>query len=154
MTTILFLFLIGIVMVLLEVFLPGGILGLLGAGAMIAGCVLSFRDYGVGGGVIAIVVGLVLFGGGLVLEFSVLPKTKMGKRLFLSAAVSGKSSDPASGADLVGRECEAVTVLAPSGVVLLDGRRLEAFCRDGYAEPGSRLIVRASESFRLIVSKS
>ncbi|MGH8021236.1 MAG: NfeD family protein [Opitutaceae bacterium] len=154
MTTILFLFLIGVVMVLLEVFLPGGILGLLGAGAMIAGCVLSFRDYGVGGGIISIIAGFVLFGAGLVLEFKVLPKTRYGKRLFLSAAVSGTSSKPASGVDLIGRECEAATVLAPSGFVLIDGRRLEAFCRDGYAEQGSRLIVRGSESFRLIVSKS
>ncbi len=154
MTTILFLFLIGIVMVLLEVFLPGGVLGLLGAAAMIAGCVLSFRDYGVGGGIVSIVAGLVLFGAGLVLEFKILPKTKVGKSMFLSAAVSGTSTNPAVGADLIGRECEAATVLAPSGVVLIDGRRLEAFCRDGYAELGSRLIIRGSESFRLIVSKS
>lgn len=153
MTTILFLFVIGIVMVLLEIFLPGGILGVLGACAMIAGCVLAFRDYGVDGGVIAVVAGIVLFGAGLVLEFVILPRTRWGKRIFLSAAVSGKSN-VAAGLDLVGRECEAATVLAPSGVVLIDGRRLEAFCRDGYAEQGSRLIVRGSESFRLIVSKS
>jgi len=154
MTTILVLFLVGIIMILLEVFLPGGVLGVLGAGAMIAGCVLAFRDYGFGGGMLAIVAGLFLFGGGLVLEFVILPKTRLGSRLFLSSAVSGTSGAAPASLELVGRECEAATVLAPSGVVLLDGRRFEAFCRDGYAEQGSRLIVRGSESFRLVVSKS
>jgi membrane-bound serine protease (ClpP class) len=161
MSLIVFLFVIGVVMLLLEVFLPGGILGVLGVGAMIAGCVLAFRDYGAGGGVAAVVAALVLTGLGLVLEFVVLPKTALGRKVFLSAAVTGRSGtdapasvDSAAATSLLGRECEAATVLAPTGVVLLDGRRHEAFCRDGYVEKGARLIVRGSETFRLIVSKT
>ncbi len=155
MSLILFLFAIGIVMILLEVFLPGGVLGVLGAGAMVAGSVVAFREYGFGGGVLAVVAGAILVTGSIILEFIILPRTAWGRRLYLSASVTGAATRPAEGdAALIGRECEAATVLAPSGLVLLDGRKREAFCRDGFAETGARLIVRGADNFRLIVSKS
>lgn len=152
-TTIIFLFVIGIIMILLEIFLPGGILGILGGLAMIAGCVLAFRDYGAGGGLLAVAAAVAMVATGLVIEFVYLPRTKFGQRMFLKTAVTGSSSQAVDLKSVEGRECESVTVLAPTGVVLLDGKKYEAFCSDGYTPGGTRLVVRGSDNFRLIVSK-
>jgi membrane-bound serine protease (ClpP class) len=154
MTTIVILFLAGVLLLSLEIFLPGGILGVLGALVMLGAVALAFRDFGAVGGMIALAVGLVLGTATVIGEFVILPKTKWGQRMYLSAAVTGVAGAQPGGAELIGRPCEAVTVLAPSGMVLLDGRKHEAFCRDGYAERGATLIVRGSDNFRLIVSKS
>lgn len=154
MSVIVFLFLLGLLMLSLEIFLPGGVLGVMGGLAMIAGVVLAFRDYGTGGGALALTVGLVLVATSIVIEFVVLPKTRWGRNFYLSSAVTGVATTPADEQAVVGRECEALTVLAPSGQVLLDGKRYEAFCRDGYAERGARLKVQGLDNFRLIVSKS
>ncbi len=153
MTTIVFLFLLGVLMLSLEIFLPGGILGVLGALVMVGAVVLSFRDYGVTGGMIALSVGIGLGIAAVVGEFVILPRTRSGQRLFLSASITGVAT-AAAAREVVGKTCEAVTVLAPSGVVLLDGKRYEAFCRDGFAERGARLVVQGNDNFRLIVSKS
>jgi membrane-bound ClpP family serine protease len=154
MTTITFLFLLGIFMLSLEIFLPGGVLGTLGALVLVAAVVLAFRDHGMTGGVIALCVSVVLGTGTVIAEFVILPKTRFGQRFFLSASVTGVATPPQDPKSLVGRTCEAATVLAPSGVVLLDGRKHEAFCRDGFAERGARLTICGTDNFRLVVSKS
>lgn len=154
MSIIVFLFLLGLLMLSLEIFLPGGVLGVMGGLAMIVGVVLAFRDYGTGGGALALFVALVLVAASVITEFVVLPKTRWGRNFYLASAVTGVATAPADATTVTGRECEALTVLAPSGQVLLDGKRYEAFCRDGYAERGARLKVQGSDNFRLIVSKS
>jgi membrane-bound serine protease (ClpP class) len=55
---------------------------------------------------------------------------------------------------VTGREATALTTLAPSGYVLVDGRRYEAFCQSGLAAKGSVLRVVGTDNFRLIVTKS
>jgi membrane-bound serine protease (ClpP class) len=152
-TTIIFLFVIGIIMIGLEIFLPGGILGIFGGLAMLAGCVLAFLEYGAGGGLLAVAAAVFMVAVSLAIEFVYLPRTKFGQRMFLKAAVTGASSQAVDLKSVEGRECESVTVLAPTGVVLLDGKKHEAFCPDGYTPSGTRLVVRGSDNFRLIVSK-
>jgi membrane-bound serine protease (ClpP class) len=55
---------------------------------------------------------------------------------------------------VVGRPAEALTTLAPSGYVAVDGRRYEAFCQSGHAAKGATLRVVGVDNFRLIVSIS
>ncbi len=155
MNTILLLFLTGVVLLGFEVFVPGAILGSIAGVLMIAGCVLAFIDYGVTGGVLALAVAVVLIGGLLWFEFKILPKTALGRRLFLNDVSTG-SSQPAVAvaADVVGHEAEALTALAPTGYVSVDGQRYEAFSRAGFAEKGARLTVVGVDTFRLIVQPS
>lgn len=152
MTTILLLFGIGLLMLSLEIFLPGGVLGVMGALTMFAGAWIAFRDYGAAGGALGMVVALTLTALTFYVELVVLPKTRLGRSMVLAAEVTGKASQPAD-ASLVGKHCVAATVLAPSGFVLVDGKRMEAFSRDGFVEAGSQLVVHSMDNFRLIVSK-
>jgi len=152
-TTILVLFGIGLLMLSLEIFLPGGVLGVMGGLTMLGAVVLAFRDYGLAGGALSLSVALVAVCGALYLELVVLPKTRLGRGLVLAGEVTGKATEPAD-PSLVGRPCVAATVLAPSGFVTIDGRRFEASCRDGFAEAGTPLVVHSADNFRLVVSKT
>lgn len=154
MTAILLLFALGVVLLIFEVFMPSSVLGILGGTAMLAGCVVAFMDYGVRGGSLAILAGVSLLGLALYAEFGWLPKTRIGKRFFLHATIGSTSQPALAQADaVIGRQCEAATTLAPSGYVVLDGRRYEAFSQSGHVTKGTILKIVAVDNFRLIVIK-
>jgi membrane-bound ClpP family serine protease len=153
MTLLILLFGIGILLIAAEAVVPGGILGGMGALLMFGGCVRAFIDYGSIGGLIAVLTAFTLGGLALYLEFSYLPKTKLGKRAFLNAQVTGVSAAIGKEAlDLVGKSAEALTLLSPSGYVSVDGERYEAFCQSGQAPVGSNLEIIGADNFRLIVT--
>jgi membrane-bound ClpP family serine protease len=153
MTAILLLFLVGLVFLAFEVFMPSSVLGMLGGAAMIWACVLAFVNYGLGGGSLAVLAGLAILGVALYIEFGLLPKTRLGRRFFLHDSIGAVSQPPLAETDaVVGRLCEAVTTLAPSGYVMLEGRRYDAFSQSGHVAKGTTLKVVAVDNFRLIVT--
>jgi membrane-bound ClpP family serine protease len=153
MTLIILLFALAIVLFAVEVIVPGGILGTIGGLVMFGACVLSFTRFGTIGGTIAIIVAVSLTLVVLYIEFRWLPRTSVGKRAFLTAEISGVSAAFGEEArDLIGKSAEAITMLSPSGYVLIEGKRHEAFCQSGQVPAGALLKVIAVDNFRLIVS--
>ena len=153
MTAIVLLFALGIVLVAVEVIVPGGILGAIGGLMMLGGCALSFMEYGTLGGAVASVTALLLAGLTLYVEFRILPRTAIGKRAFLTKQVTGVSSAFGQEArELIGKSAEALTMLSPSGYIRVDGKRYEAFCQSGQVPAGATLQVVGADNFRLIVS--
>lgn len=155
MNAIIILFLIGVLLLAGEVFVPGAILGIIGGLCMLVGCVLSFTNFGLMGGLLATFVAVVLLGLTLYFELIWLPKTRMGKRLIVQSAVDATSQPPV--ADLksvLGKSAEAITPLVPSGYVLVEGRRYEGFCQSGHASKGATLRVTGLDNFRLILTKT
>jgi membrane-bound serine protease (ClpP class) len=95
----------------------------------------------------------VIGGLAIFLEFRILPKTKLGKRAFLTREITAVSAAFGEEAlELVGKSAEALTMLSPSGYVRVDGRRYEAFCQSGQAPAGSALEIIGADNFRLIVA--
>jgi membrane-bound serine protease (ClpP class) len=154
MSAVVILFVVGILLLAIEVVVPGGLLGAVGGASIAAGVIAAFAKFGFDGGMTATVVALVVAAVVIYLEFVLLPKTRLAKLLSVSGTVSGTSQPQlADRKKVVGRPAVAVTVLAPSGYVELDGRRYEAFARDGYIAAGEALEVVDVDTFRLIVSK-
>ncbi len=153
MTLIILLFLIGVIFIAVEVIIPGGILGAVGALLMFAGCAVAFSNYGTWGGVLALGAALLLGVLALFLEFKILPKTAIGRRAFLTTQVTGVSAALGKEAlDLVGHPAEALTMLSPSGYVRVNGERYEAFSQSGQIPAGTMLDIVGADNFRLIVS--
>ena len=154
MTLIILLFALGIVLLAVEVIVPGGILGLIGGLMMFGGCVMAFVEFGTWGGIMAVATALVFTVTALYLEFRILPKTSIGKRAFLTKEITGVSAAFGSDArEFIGKSAEAITMLSPIGYISIDGKRYEAFCQSGQVPAGAALKVTGADNFRLIVSQ-
>lgn len=155
-TTVITLFAVGLVLLGFEVIVPGAILGIAGGLSLVAGVVVAFIEHGQTGGALAMLAAVVAVAVLLYVEFRVLPRTRIGRRMFLEKAIDATSQPPvATAADaVVGREATALTALAPTGVVQVAGKRYEARCDSGFADAGARLRVTRVESFQLVVIAS
>jgi membrane-bound ClpP family serine protease len=155
MTAIIILFLAGILLLALEVFVPGAVLGILGALSIIAGVAVAFVTYGVNGGFLALGAGAALLGLALYIEFVILPKSRLARTFSMSTTVAGTSQGPvAELEEVVDQVGETVTVLAPSGYVVVKGRRYEAFSQSGFLAKGIAVRVTGLDNFRLLVTKT
>lgn len=155
MNAILAFFIIGAVLLATEVFVPGGVLGVLAALALIAGVVLTFIEYDSTAGWLSIGVALALVVFTLWFEFYILPKTPLGRKLFLKAEINGASQPVLAERDaVIGQAGVADTMLAPSGYVVVGGKRYEAYSRSGLIAKGEALRVVELDNFRLIVQKN
>ena len=155
MSTLVILFIVGAMLLAAEVFVPGGILGIIAGVALLAGVILAFVEHGSGGGWLAVAaaIGLVVFT--LWIEFVILPKTRIGRRLFLEAEIKAASQPELAERDeVVGQPGVANTTLAPSGYVTVAGKRYEAYSRSGLIAKGESLEVVGLDNFRLIVQKT
>ncbi len=137
MNAITLLFLVGVLFLAAEVFVPGGILGILGALAMAVGCGVAFVRLGAAGGMVASIAALALLGFTLWAELVWLPKSRLGKGMIVESKVDGQSQPPIAAADIVGKSAEAETPLVPTGYVLVEGRRYEAFSQSGHVAKGA-----------------
>ena len=154
MNTIILLFLLGGLLLSSELFVPGVVMGLLGLITLVMGCGLAFQRYGAGIGALVSLGAIFLAVLTATLEFVWLPRTRFGQKLFLKKAIVSTSQPlPADAETMVGKEAEALTILAPSGYVQVEGRSYEAFSQDGHAAKGSRLLVKAVDRLTLKVSK-
>jgi membrane-bound ClpP family serine protease len=152
MTTILLLFLIGVVLLAADVFVSSFLLAALGGVVMLGGCAKAYHVFGTLGALVALAAALGLLALVIYLELVVLPRSRFGRGLVVHST-SGSAPPPAGAAEVVGKPATALTTLAPSGYVEVEGRRYDAFCRTGLAAKGASLRVVDVDNFRLIVAR-
>jgi membrane-bound serine protease (ClpP class) len=154
MSTILLLFLVGVALLAADVFVSSFLLAVLGGFVMLAGCGVAYQDFGALGALLGAGVALILLGGTVYAELVLLPKTRFGRGLVVHSTSGAESQPPVASNDVIGKTAVALTTLAPSGYVLVEDRRYEAFCRSGHVPKGTSLRVLGLDNFRLIVSKT
>ena len=155
MTAIVVLFIAGILLLALELFVPGMVVGIVGGLLIIAGVAMAFTLYGSSGGTIALLGGGLLLGVTLYLEFVVLPKTKLARKFSMHTTVEGTSQPVVADlAAVLDQQGETVTPLSPSGYVILQGRQYEAFSQSGFLAKGVTVRVTGLDNFRLIVTQT
>lgn len=145
MTTILLLTVVGVLALVAELVLPGGILGVAGVLCFVAAAVRTFTEFGPAAG---ITLSAVLTAFSLALlwlwmrHFHRLPFTR---KLILLAPHRGDAPLPSPDDDLAGRTGLAITDLAPSGRVLCGDRRIDALAEaSAIAEGESVILLRRS----------
>jgi membrane-bound ClpP family serine protease len=155
MNVIALLFVLGLVFLFFEVFTPGPVFGILGGLTLTGGVAVAAMNYDVTGGLIAGVTALVAVCATLYAELVWLPKTRFAQK-FSVHGTSGTTirQQNVEAEAVVGKAAEALTTLAPSGYVSVDGRRYEAFCQSGHAIRGAQLRVTGLDNFRLIVTQN
>jgi len=147
---------LGFAMIVLEIFVPGAVLGILGTVFLIAGVWLSFRMYGAEKGVWIFVATTISVFVIVSVALKVLPHTRMGKRILLSETVEGGPHDPAAEQErqrLLGRQGMAITDLRPSGKGSIEGKRWDIVSDGGYVVEGESFRVIRVEGLRIVVSR-
>ena len=155
MNLIVLLFALGLVFMFFEVFTPGPVFGILGGLTLMGGIAVAAAKFGASGGLVAGITALAAVGATLYAELVWLPKTRFAQK-FSNRSTSGTAirQQNVEAEAVVGKTAEALTTLAPSGYVLVEGRRYEAFCQSGHAERGAQVRVTGLDNFRLIVTKN
>lgn len=155
MAAALALMVLGLIAILVEVFVPAGLLGLAGAAAIVAGVVVGFVRVGTAAGWVLL---LFAIAGVPLLLFAALrlfPASRAGRWLVLRHAERGEEGysvrGPAEAAGLLGREAVALTDLRPVGTAEIDGRRYSVVTDGEYVDRGRRVRVVRVEGNRIVV---
>lgn len=142
---------IGLMLLAIEVFVPGGILGAFGGLALLVSVVAGFFAFGARGGLMATLL-LVVFGG---LFFGIwvrlFPRTPMGKVLTLQKDGHDFKAANAGPGITLGLHGTAQTDLRPAGLALLDGKRTDVVAEAGYISAGAAIRVVRIEGHRIVV---
>lgn len=143
-----------LVLTALEVFLPGGVLGVAAVVCLVVATYLSYESFGAFTATMVffatILAALVL----AIIQFRYLIKTPMGRKLFLRKTVDGHSNVEQSNDDIIGKAGQTLTRFNPSGMVQINGKQYEAYSQDGFIEENQPVRVVARDSFKLIIQKS
>ncbi|GFZ91839.1 hypothetical protein GCM10010978_32780 [Compostibacillus humi] len=146
------LLLAGIILIVAELFVPGGILGLLGAGAIIGSLLMSGYDVGQ----MAFSIGIAFL---IAIAASVILFRRVGleKGIFRhiilreSTATELGYVSAKNRLDLIGLEGIALTPLRPSGTGEFNGERIDIVSEGGFIEKGKRIKVVKVEGVRVVV---
>ena len=123
---------IGIILLLLEIFvIPGiGVAGILGIASVIAGCYFSY-DWGTHAGMIVTGGVLVI----IIILLAIALREKTWERLALKTNVESSAGQDST-VVATGDKGETITRLAPMGSARIEGRTVEVKSYEGFVDPG------------------
>ena len=146
-------FVIGLILMAGEILVPGGILGSIGAICFLIASVDVWVAFGAMWGMTAIIVSMALGLGMFFLEVRMMRKGPLARWFYLSQKTPPTPSKSAGGIP-AGTKATTATRLNPTGLVLVDGRRLEAISRDGLIEEGTEVVIVNDDPFRVVVART
>lgn len=148
-------FVAAVILYAIEMFLPGfGVAGILGSCCFLAVIVMQFVGNTVSAALWITGILLVIIAAVLVLVVRSFQKGKLSRsRIVLHDNIEANSSPTASETDamLVGKTAVAVTPLRPSGLVELDGKRLNVETYGNYIPAGTTVRVVSVEGLNVYV---
>jgi membrane-bound serine protease (ClpP class) len=150
MSWILLLSILGIILVCLEMFLPGMVIGTAGATCLALAVAVTYAKFGADAGNMALAALAIASALGMVAWLFVFPRTRSGRSMITHRDLASSKSADALDA-LLGQEGEALTLLRPAGTVRLGGRRVDAVAETGLIPQGARVKVIRVEGNRVFV---
>jgi membrane-bound ClpP family serine protease len=142
----------GLILLISEVIIPGGILGIIGGILLFIGSALSFAQFGTGYGLLALTITTLAAATLFYIQFKILPKTAIGKHYFLKSEITASSSIlKHEFAELIGKPAIAATILSPSGYITIGDKQYEAVSQSGLIQKYTELTVTSATPFQLTV---
>ncbi len=151
-----FFLLVGLALLVAEVFIPSfGILLLLSVTSLVGAVIFAFQDSALAGYIFAfgVVLGAPALGFGMLRIF---PRTRLGKKYILSPPERG-ISEPKETSDLsgfLGKKGVAKSLLRPTGIALIEGERVDVVTEGLIIESGTPVEVVEVNGNRIVVKKS
>ncbi len=141
----------GLILIALEIIVPGGILGAFGVIALLGAIAIGFVAFGPQGGILAAVAVLIFSAVILAVWLKLFPRTRMGKALTLQKDGRSFKTDPTTPSPLLGKEGVAASNLQLSGIATIDGRRTDVVAESAFIPAGARVKVVKVEGHRVVV---
>jgi membrane-bound serine protease (ClpP class) len=141
----------GIILLLLEVVIPGGILGVIGIAAIIVAVFLSAASFQMA--LVSIFVSLVVTVVGSFFVYKYWGYRGVLKKLVLNDATHSHLGylSNVNREELLGLEGEAQTTLRPAGIGIFDNERLDVVSEGGYITKGKKIKIVKTEGSRVVV---
>ncbi len=147
------LLLAGFILIGAEIFIPGGILGAVGAVAWVSAAVVGVRNFPEPWNFLSafalLLAGLVTFA----VWIKFFPKSPMGKALSLSADLRDQKANKTENLP-VGTLGEAVSTLRPSGIAGFDGKRVDVVADGEWIEAGQPVKIASIRGGHITVVKA
>ena len=144
----------GFVLIGMEIFIPGGILGICGSVAWISAAALGWKNFPEPWNMLSAFA--LLFVG--ILTFFVwiryFPKSRVGKSLSLGENAANYKSHTTDDAFPVGTVGEALSTLRPSGIATFDGKRLDVVADGEWIEAGEAIKISSTTGGHVSVVKA
>jgi membrane-bound ClpP family serine protease len=145
---------VGLMLVAVDFYLPGFVLASVGGLLMLGATALCATTYGLMPAMALFMAEAVLTAVVAYAAIHYFPQTAVGKQMILAKTQTGERAQSAHDPDLVGRTGVAHSVLRPSGVAIIDGKRLDVVAESGMIERGSPIQIVSVEDNRLVVRKT
>lgn len=150
----LFLFAIGVSLIVLEFILPGLVCGIAGVACLLVSAGIGISAYPQY--TVFIIIGEVVGGaGGVAGGLLVLAKTSLGRGLFLDTTQRDEDgfTNQASDLSLIGASGVVLTALRPSGTIEVNGRRIDAVSDGSFVDQGALVQVLEVHGNRVVVER-
>lgn len=146
-------FIAGLILLAVEIVAPGfGVFGISGIVALVLGIILSAPTPSQGIGTLAIALAATMIA--IPVFIKIFGRTRLFQHLVLSTSETtemGYIHAPPKN-ELLGKTGTAYTVLRPAGIVLIDGKRVDAIADGAYIEKGTPVEVIRVEGSKVIVA--
>lgn len=153
------LFLVGIGVIVLEVFVPsGGVLGFVSLAAIVASIATAFFELGAGAGTTMLALSVIVVPVILGLAFRWFPETPLGRRV-LPPPPEPEDVVPdvprrKRARDLIGQPGRATSDLLPWGTVDVGGEPIDGVSEGGPIDAGAAVVVVASQGGAVVVRQA
>lgn len=137
-----------------EIFVPGGILGVVGAIALFAAIIIGYSQFGFTTGSLIAMGIIALMGLAMVLWIKIFPRTGLGKRMIVSTNLASAKASQTGIKDLIGKSGESSSDLRPGGFATIDGKRIDVITQGEMIQRGEKIKVIAIDGNRIVVSKA
>jgi len=141
----------GMLLIFCEVFVPGGVLGVIGAVLIVFAVGAGFaRDVNLGFGLLlsSLVLGLT----GFWLWVKYFPQSRMGKKLILANDAHDWHSYDSTNQELLGKEGISRSPLRPAGAAVIEGQRVDVVTRGEMLEQNTKIRVVEVKGNRIVVT--
>jgi membrane-bound ClpP family serine protease len=142
----------GLILIGIELFVPGAVLGVMGGLALIGAVITGFTAFPGFGGYIAfgiLLLTVVVLG----LWIRVFPRTRIGQKMTVSQDLSSSRAGEDGLTMLAGKTGRAVSDLRPAGFATIDGRRVDVVTEGGMIPHDAAVRVVKVDGNRVVVMR-
>lgn len=145
-------FIIGLILLILEIFVPGGIIGLIGGSLMIASLLFAGESVTHMAYSIIIAMFIALVGMVIIMKFFG-KKLHVFNKLVLKDATTTEEGyvSNENRLDLIGKTGVTQTAMRPAGVILVDNERIDAVSEGSFINKDKQIVIIKVEGSRIVV---